>query len=79
MEKVTRLFRGAMLATVIVPFAGLLTLPTAQSVSAADYGVKISNGTQVLSNIDGTVTFAGGTVARNHDGNWGCQFVGWVS
>ena len=61
MEKVTRLFRGAMLATVIVPFAGLLTLPTAQSVSAADYGVKISNGTQVLSNIDGTVTFAGGT------------------
>ena len=64
MEKVTRLFRGAMLATVIVPFAGLLTLPTAQSVSAADYGVKISNGTQVLSNIDGTVTFAGGTVKQ---------------
>ncbi|MBC6499353.1 hypothetical protein H7R52_12090 [Weissella confusa] len=54
----------AMLATVIVPFAGLLTLPTAQSVSAADYGVKISNGTQVLSNIDGTVTFAGGTVKQ---------------
>lgn len=53
-----------MLATVIVPFAGLLTLPTAQSVSAADYGVKISNGTQVLSNIDGTVTFAGGTVKQ---------------
>ena len=64
MEKVTRLFRGAMLATVIVPFAGLLTLPAAQSVSAADYGVKISNGTQVLSNTDGTVTFAGGTVKQ---------------
>lgn len=64
MEKVTRLFRGAMLATVIVPFAGLLTLPTTQSVSAADYGVKISNGAQVLSNIDGTVTFAGGTVKQ---------------
>ena len=64
MEKVTRLFRGAMLVTVIVPFAGLLTLPAAQSVSAADYGVKISNGTQVLSNIDGTVTFAGGTVKQ---------------
>lgn len=64
MEKVTRLFRGAMLATVIVPFAGLLTLPTTQSVSAADYGVKISHGAQVLSNIDGTVTFAGGTVKQ---------------
>ena len=64
MEKVTRLFRGAMLATVIVPFAGLLTWPTAQSGSAADYGAKISNVTQLLSNIDGTVTFAVGTVKQ---------------